>query len=266
VPRVQGEYAHGKRIGPWVWTDKQNNKEREGDYADGKKVGPWSEYADGKLTFQGAFTDGKPDGEFIYYDKTGLELGRFSITGGTGQMLTFHSNKKVSSRTRLVNGEMQGKYVELTPRGKVIVEGAYASDRKHGLWKETTETGQLVSEIHYRRGKLDGSFKKYTAGVLSVAATYKDGKAEGAYTEYRGDKPSLTGQFTGDKRTGTWTISDANGALTLVATYKDGVLDGPWKEVTRDATAEGVLVAGRPSGTWTLVDRSGTRQLEYKTP
>jgi antitoxin component YwqK of YwqJK toxin-antitoxin module len=266
VPRIQGEYSHGKRIGPWVWTDKQNNKEREGDYTDGKKTGPWSEYSETKLTFQGQFTDGKPDGEFIYYDKTGLELGRFTINGGTGSMLTFHANKKVSSRTRLVNGEMQGKYEELTPRGKVIVEGAYASDRKHGLWRETTETGQLVSEIHYRRGKLDGSFKKYIAGALAVEATYKDGKAEGAYTEYRGAKPSLTGQFAGDKRTGTWTLLDANGAPTLVATYKDGVLDGPWKEISGDQTAEGVLVAGRPSGTWNHTDRSGTRQLVHKTP
>jgi antitoxin component YwqK of YwqJK toxin-antitoxin module len=266
VPRIQGEYSHGKRIGPWVWTDRQNKKEREGDYVDGKKTGPWSDYSDGKLTFQGQFTDGAPDGEFIYYDKAGLEVGRFTINGGTGSMLTFHSNKKVSSRTRLVNGQMQGKYEELTPRGKVIVEGAYASDRKHGLWRETTDTGQLVSEIHYRRGKLDGSYKKYTAGVLVVAATYQDGKPEGAYTEYRGDKPSLTGQFTAGKRTGTWTMLDRSGATTLVATYKDGVLDGPWKEVTRDETAEGVLVAGRPLGTWTQTDRSGTRQLDHKTP
>jgi hypothetical protein len=59
---------------------------------------------------------------------------------------------------------------------------------------------------------------------------------------------------------------DSSGATTLVATYKDGVLDGPWKEVTRDETAEGVLVAGRPLGTWTQTDRSGTRQLDHKTP
>jgi antitoxin component YwqK of YwqJK toxin-antitoxin module len=267
VPRVRGEYAHGKRIGLWTWTDKQNKVEREGEFADGKKTGTWTEYTDGKVTFQGQFIDGKPDGEFIYTDKAGVELGRYTITGGSGWMLTFHSNKKVSSRTRLVNGDMNGKYEELTPRGKVLVEGSYASDRKHGTWKEQTELGVPISEIHYKRGRLDGVFKKYTAGKLAVEATYKDGKAEGAYIEYRDGKPALTGQFTADLRTGTWTMFDAKGTPTLVATYKDGVLDGPWKEVLATQTREGTLVAGRPSGTWTHTDPAGrARPIDHKTP
>src|SRR6185436_10724696 len=78
TPRVQGTYDHGKRVGTWIWTDKQNKREREGDYVEGKKSGTWNEYTEDKLTFTGNYTDGKPDGEFIYYDKTGAELGRFT--------------------------------------------------------------------------------------------------------------------------------------------------------------------------------------------
>lgn len=266
TPRVQGTYDRGKRTGAWVWTDKHDKKEREGDYAGGKKVGPWYEYTDGRLTFEGHFTDGKPDGEFVYYERSGAELGRFRMTNGTGTMVTFHANKKPSSKTKLVGGLMNGAYEELTPRGKVLVEGRYASDKKHGLWRETTETGELVSEIHYRRGRLDGSYKKYTAGVLTVEATYKDGKADGAYVEYRGGKRALTGKFADDRRVGTWTRYDDGGTPTLVATYKDGVLDGPWKDVSAGATAEGQMIAGRPSGTWTHTDRAGTRQIAHTTP
>lgn len=267
VPRIQGTYDHGKRTGGWIWTDKQNKKEREGDYAAGKKTGPWYEYVEGKLTFQGMFTDGKPDGEFIYYDKTGLELGRFTINAGTGTMVTFHANKKPSSKTRMRGGLMDGLYEELTPRGKVLVEGHYASDKKHGWWREWTETGAQVYEIHYKRGKLDGAFKKYTDGKLAVLATYKDGKAEGPYIEYRDGKPSLLGQFSKDLRTGTWTAHDAAGVVSLTANYNEGLLDGPWTNVSDGTTSIGQLAQGRPSGSWTLTDRTGqTRTIEQKTP
>ncbi len=267
VPRVQGTYDHGKRVGTWVWTDKLNNREREGDYLAGKKSGTWNEYTETTLTFTGSYTDGKADGELIYYDKTGAELGRFTISGGNGTMLTFHPNKKPSSKTRVSGGLMNGKYEELTPRGKQLVEGYYASDRKHGMWREWNDNGVLLSEIRWKRGKLDGAFKKYVDGKIAVEATYKDGRAEGAYTEYRDGKPSLSGQFAGDHRSGTWTMFDADGTATLTATYKDGVLDGAWREVVAGAVTEGTLVAGRPSGTWTRTDRAGAiTKIDVRTP
>ncbi len=251
VPRVQGTYDHGKRVGTWVWSDRLNHREREGDYVAGKKSGTWNEYLETKLIFTGSYTDGKPDGEFIYYDRSGAELGRFRITGGNGTMVTFHNNRKPATKTRVSGGLMNGKYEELTTRGKPLVEGGYASDRKHGLWREWNDAGVLLSEIRWKRGKLDGVLKKYVDGKLSLEASYKDGKAEGAYTEYRDGKPSLTGQFAADRRIGTWTMTAADGSVALTATYKDGVLDGPWREVVAGTVVEGTLVAGRRSGTWT---------------
>jgi antitoxin component YwqK of YwqJK toxin-antitoxin module len=258
VPRVKGTFEHGKRVGSWVWTDRSNKKEREGQYADGKKIGPWFEYAGDTVVFQGSFTDGKPDGELIYYNRSGDELGRSTITDGTGTKLTYHLNRRVASRTRYKDGQLSGKYEELSTRGKTLVEGHYFADKKHGWWREWTETGLLVSEEHWRRGKLDGAFKKYTGGKLVVEATYKDGKAEGPYTEYRDGKPALAGQFAADRRIGTWTAYDAGGAATLTATYKDGVLDGPWRQLDNGVVVEGTMVAGRRTGTWTRTDRAGT--------
>jgi antitoxin component YwqK of YwqJK toxin-antitoxin module len=268
IPRVVGMYDHGKKIGDWVWTDKNNKTEREGAFLDGKKNGVWTEFTDDIVTFTGSFTDGKPDGDFVYNDLKGNEIGRFTITAGTGTMLTFHSNKKPSSRAKMFDGKLQGKYEELTPRGKVIVEGYYSSDKKHGSWREWTETGVPTLEQHWKRGKLDGAVKKFDdAGKVAVEATYKDGKVEGTYTEYRDGKPSLVGQFTADKRTGTWTSYDKTGAVRLTASYKDGVLDGPWKQVSEGATTEGTMVAGRRSGTWTRTDQAGTvTTTTVKTP
>jgi antitoxin component YwqK of YwqJK toxin-antitoxin module len=267
VPRVQGTFEHGKRVGSWIWTDRNNKTEREGDYIDGKKTGPWFEYTDEKLTFQGIFTDGKPDGEFIYYDRNSVELGRFTITDGTGTMLTFHPTKNVSSRTRLQQGQLSGKYEEISIRGRTLVEGNYLADRKHGWWREWNEAGALLSEEQWKRGKLDGAWKKYVDGKLAVESTYKDGMASGVYTEYRAGKPALVGQFVADKRTGTWISYDNGGAVTLTATYKDGVLDGPWRQLEAGTVVEGTMVAGRRAGTWTRTDRAGTvTTTVVKTP
>lgn len=267
LPRVTGTYDHGKRTGTWSWFDRNNNKEREGDFADGKKTGAWFEWFENKLTYSGTFTDGKADGEFIYYDKSGNELGRFEVKDGAGTMLTFHPNHKPATKTHIYQGMMDGVYQELTFRGKLVVEGHYSADRKHGWWREWTDLGVLTLEERWRRGRLDGAFKKLVDGKPVVEATYKDGKVDGAYTESRNGKPSLTGQFTNDCRTGTWTEYDPDGAVVLTATYKDGVLDGPWRQLVGGAVIEGQMVAGRRNGTWKRTDRSGaSTEITYKTP
>jgi antitoxin component YwqK of YwqJK toxin-antitoxin module len=266
-PRVKGQFAYGKRSGDWVWFERDKDKEREGSYVDGKRDGAWFEWANGKLLFAGSYTAGKPDGEFAYFDWRGQEIGKFTIQGGTGEMQTFHLNKKPATKQRLLKGLEDGKYQELTPRGKVTTEGMYRGGVKHGAWKEWTPDGVLLLEQAWKRGKLDGAVKKYIDGKLSVHSTYADGKADGPYQELRGGKPAVTGQFAADRRTGTWTHYDATGAVVLEATYKDGVLDGPWRQLVGGVVLEGVMAAGRRTGTWTQTDRTGAvRKLTYGSP
>jgi antitoxin component YwqK of YwqJK toxin-antitoxin module len=267
IARVRGEYRNGKRTGAWIWRDRENRKEREGSYAGGKRTGTWLEWWGDKLVSSGAYTDGKPDGEFTYYDWRGNELGRFTIQGGTGTMTTFHGNKKPATRQRLVKGTPDGPYQELTSRGKVLVEGAYRGGTKHGTWKDWTPDGVLVREQSWKRGQLDGLVKKYVDGKLSAQFTYVAGKAEGPYVELRHGTPAVTGQLAADLRTGTWTHHAPDGTVVLVATYKDGILDGPWRQLVGGAVLEGNMVAGRRAGTWTRTDRAGAvRTLTYGPP
>lgn len=267
VTRVEGRFAHGKRTGAWVWHDRDGNLEREGSYVDGKRDGRWTEYADGKVVFTGAYTAGKPNGELVYFDRNGNELGKFTITDGTGTMLTFWNNRKVASKTRLVRGVEHGLYQELTPRGKVVVEGHYRNGRKHGTWKEWTPDGVRVLEQTWKAGKLHGVVKKYVDGKLSLVATYADGQVAGAYAEHRNGKPVVTGSYAADRKDGTWTYYAADGTVVLTATYRQGVLDGPWRQLAEGNVLEGTLIAGRRAGTWTQTDRAGTvTKLRYATP
>ena len=265
--RVHGQYDHGKRDGLWTWADRDANKEREGNYLDDKRDGPWTEWADNKIVFTGNYTQGVPDGEFIYYDRNENELGRFTITAGTGVMMTYWPNKKPASRQRLVQGKAEGVYQELTSRGKVVVEGHYRNDVKHGVWKEWTTDGVPTLEQSWKRGKLDGVIKKFVDGKLATETTYKDGKVTGPYAEYRAGKPAVTGQFQADRKTGTWTQYDPLGHVTLTASYRDGVLDGMWRQREAGAVVEGRVTQGRRTGTWTRTDEAGVvRQVIYQTP
>lgn len=265
--RAKGQFSHDKRVGAWLWNDRAGNKEKEGSYVAGKKDGTWTEYFEGKLVMSGQYTAGKPDGEFVYWDKLGNELGRFTITAGTGVMETFHLNKKPSSKQRLVDGVESGSYQELTARGVVVVDGRYANGVKHGLWKEHSPAGVLELEQQWKRGKLDGFVKKYVGGKLATEATYVDGVPSGRYAEYRAGKPAVTGQFAAARRTGTWHHHDAAGNVILTATYKDGVLDGPWRQVVDGAVLDGQMAGGRRTGTWTRTDRAGgVSKLTYGPP
>ena len=267
VPRVEGQFAHGKRAGAWVWHDDNNTIEREGSYVDGKKDGTWNEYVDGKLAFTARYVAGKPDGEVTWFDRNGGELGKFTMKDGTGTWTTFWGNRRPSSKTRMFQGVEDGLYQELTTRGKVVVEGRYRGGQKHGTWKEWTADGVIVLEETFKRGKLDGTVKKYVDGKLSLEATYLDGQVAGVYTEHRNGKPALTGQYASDYKTGTWTHYAADGSVVLTATYKTGVLDGPWRELVDGTVLEGTMVGGRRSGTWTQTDRAGSvRKLHYTTP
>ena len=267
VMKAKGRFTAGKRTGAWTWWDRANHKEREGRYVAGKRDGTWSEWWEGTLTFTGTYQAGKPNGEFVYFDRAGRELGRFTVVGGTGTMQTFHTNKKPSSKQAIHGGVASGLYQELTPLGKLVVEGRYKNGAKHGVWKKWTSDGALVHEQSWKAGVLDGSMKKYVAGVLATETTYADGKVDGPYAEHRDGKPWITGAFVRDRKHGTWTTYDRDGRVIVTATYKDGVLDGPWRQLDGDAVVEGVMVAGRRSGTWTRTERSGAvSQQTYATP
>lgn len=257
VMKTTGAFTKGKRTGRWSYFDRGGNKEREGTFLAGKRDGTWQEWWNTKIAWTGEYANGKPSGEFVYFDRNGKELGRSTIKDGTGTMMTFYANRRPATRQYMFQGVPAGIYQELTPLGKVTLEGRYRGDLKQGTWKAWTADGVPTLEQTWKRGKLDGIVRKYIDGKVATEATYKDGKANGPYQELRGGRPALVGQFVAGLRQGTWTTYDAEGSVLLTATYQDGVLDGPWHQLADGTVVEGAMVAGRRSGIWTRTDRGG---------
>ena len=266
IPRLVGQYAHGKRAGAWTWFDRYKNKEREGAYVAGKRDGTWIERDEGKVTFTGTYAAGMPDGAFVYLDRKGNEIGRSTLSAGSGVLKTFYWNGKTASEQTFVAGLEDGPYRELTPGGRATVEGMYRAGDRHGAWTERSASGTPILEQHWEHGRLDGTVKKYAGGALSLHATYADGAPTGAYTEYRDGKPAVTGQYAAGARTGTWITRTADSG-TVTATYVDGVLAGPWERARAGVTEAGTMANGRRTGTWTTTDaRAIVTTVTYVAP
>lgn len=268
VKRVEGQYSSGKRVGHWVWRDREDRKEREGDYVWGRRDGDWLEWVEDKLVWSGHYNRGRPDGTFSSYAKTGALIGEYTMKDGNGWVLTYYPNGRTASRQQMYGGIENGTYQEIAPTGKTILEGHYVGGIKHGSWKQWDYDGAPVVEQRWNRGTLDGPVKKYAGGRLAMETTFVNGRATGKYVEYRLDgNPQVTGEFAEDRRTGMWTFYDASGSVVRTATYRNGQLDGPYRELTGRVVDEGTMVAGRRSGEWTRTDHAGNvRKLTYRTP
>jgi uncharacterized protein len=62
---VKGSFIDGQEDGQWF--SEVNNCKENGTYRDGKKEGVWKTFIDGKLSFEGNYVDGLPDGLHTYY-------------------------------------------------------------------------------------------------------------------------------------------------------------------------------------------------------
>ena len=242
----------GVRVGAWTWCDRSNRKEKAGAYVGGKREGVWQEWWESKLSFTGRYAAGKPDGEFVYFDRRGRELGRFTIADGTGTMLTFHANRRPASRQQLTRGVRSGRYEELSiarqaarrgalparPQARHVegVDGRGRADARADV--EATAGSTARQEVRRRQDRDDRDLRR------------RQGRTA-PYAEYRAGKPAMTGEFVDDRKHGTWTTYDADGGVNLTATYQAGVLDGPWRQLVDGAVIEGTMSGGRRAGTWT---------------
>ncbi len=79
---AQGEYIDGERHGDW--TINTGLEVMSGRYRNGERHGKWKTYSlknDKRITFEGSYVDGVPNGRHIYYQENGkpLEEGSYSM-------------------------------------------------------------------------------------------------------------------------------------------------------------------------------------------
>lgn len=79
----EGYYTNGQKSGKWTYWYENGNKWSEGYFEEGERNGPgavW--YEGGAIQYTGGYIQGKPDGEWIFYDGEGKEVKRVTYTKG----------------------------------------------------------------------------------------------------------------------------------------------------------------------------------------
>jgi MORN repeat protein len=115
--------------------------------------GPHKElFADGGLSGEGRFKDGRRHGQWTFYYKGG----------------------GLKAVGKYVGGELDGFWEWRRENGKHLQAGAFDRGRQVGPWKRYYENGQLWDEGTYADGKKVGEWKTYhPAGSLKQTKVFK---------------------------------------------------------------------------------------------
>lgn len=114
-------------------------------------------YADGNISAEGDYLNGKKAGSWT----------------------EFHPNGVVKSVSGYVNGLKQGAHIEIDNTGRLVKKAYYHQDQLHGVYKEY-KLARVKEERIYKNGALNGLVKiYYDNGSILEESLYVDGKRHG---------------------------------------------------------------------------------------
>ena len=94
---AEGDYIEGERHGNWFITT--GFERSEGRYKSGERHGRWKNFSvkDKKLTFEGSYVDGLPNGRHVYYQENGkiLEEGFYTMGRLNGIWKKYDENGQI---------------------------------------------------------------------------------------------------------------------------------------------------------------------------
>ncbi len=192
----------GRRQGPWEMYYVSGKIKAKGSYKNDLKTGEWLfTFEDGSVEQKGAYAKGgKPHGKWIWY-----------FPGG--QIWRTESFRK---------GKEDGMLEEYLPDGTLITKGEFIDGLKDGPW--FYEMGDHKEEGEYRNGERHGLWKHtHASGQVMYEGAYVDGDPDGEHTEYfENGRIRLEGKYTLGLKTGVWKQYEETGLEFISILYKNG--------------------------------------------
>jgi uncharacterized protein len=224
ILRVETTFKNNQRHGVRRLYSRYHGQVIEGNFEKGSLVGDIKVTGDGPDTwyFPADFSRGsikvysgtnklmempviegeKLHGEAIEYYTGGSKKTSFNFDKGKrhGTSYYYNADGTVLFKNDYKYDKPVGNHVEIGYKGIVLKEEFYDSDgNKYGRWITRDSKGNITQEENYANNMLNGTFKKYTGGVLRHESVYVNDKPEGIEKLY-----------------------DSNGAITEVKHYKNG--------------------------------------------
>lgn len=201
---------------------EKGNQDSLINYTDiqGNKQGKWTKnYKSGKKAYEANFRNNKLVGEYKRWFASGQLMAhvKYNEQGDVGYAKIYYD-------TGVICGE--GKYVN--------------QNVKDSIWKFYGTDGKLMSEVSYKKGKLDGQSKSFFRnGKVSEVITYKDSVKEGLWRRYyeEGGTEMETMHVKG-KRQGVFQVFYPKGNLKIKGRYFNDLPSDKWTYYNQDGSVE----------------------------
>ena len=278
----------GKR---WLWK-KENYKE-------GILSGAAIYYnADGVITVQGNYVNGKREGEWTviqmfgnsklpdncrYFKASKSYVAGEEVKPTVGRhLIYYYPSGKTYKETNYADGKLNGQYREYTCSGHIVLEENYKQGQLDGKWVlySQSDSGKVLTSGQYTQGKKTGPWKYYfdkdwhETIVESEFAYFRTisydatGKPSGPVGDHYLDG---TKQFEGslvsenpDKLNGRCLFYYSNGQLQSERNYENGIKTGNSKEYHENGKikTEQTFANGLPNGPYKGYDDKGNLTIE----
>jgi uncharacterized protein len=194
---------------------------------EGIKQGDWREYyTDGTLRSVGAYSKGKPIGNWKYYFENGkLESeGKYTKSGLLdGSWRWYFDDGSLRRAQSYIAGVEDGEYEEYDETNRLIVKGQFSEGAEEGEW--IFDFGNYRELGSYQGGARFGEWKSYYAnGVLRFDGEYIDDNLNGKVNWYwPSGKLKDQGNYINGSREGDWITFNDDGTPFLIITYRGDV-------------------------------------------
>jgi uncharacterized protein len=138
-------------------------------------------------------------------------------------------------------------------------KGNFAGGVPHGPWKWFYETGELLRDENYYRGRQDGEMVEYHKnGEIVAKGKFIDGYKTGDWYYHVGDHIQ-EGAYKAGKREGVWKNYYLDGALKFEGEFLRGYENGKhtYYYPNRQVKKQGKYIMGKKDGTWYKYDQQG---------
>lgn len=154
----KGQYKNNKMDGVWTFDNPDGSSAKSLTYKDGKKEGFFQQFKDGYLHYQGNYVNDRADGELkVFYETGELKSTQLFVDGTPKKDTFYHMNGAVKSTQTYVGGQVEGVVETFYDSGELESRSHYKFGKQDGLYEKFTIDGTILKTIQYSRGtEVDG--------------------------------------------------------------------------------------------------------------
>lgn len=229
-------FKQGKREGSYRTWHTTGQLKYEGNYQNGLREGTHKNFFDsGKIFFSQKYEHDRAHGPREVFDPSGNLILKANyhndlLNGPFWHKLTQGQVIEATFSKGHLEGFIKAYYAQIPTKSKpkVAFEGHYKKGKRHGLFKDYHENGQLLQTLNYEDNFLEGEALQYHLnGQKALQAFFQKGKKEGCWKQFN-NKAILIRliHFQRDLEHGQELLYNDNGQLCGENEYKNGFLDG----------------------------------------